>query len=157
MLSLCGSRYRDQFPVTERLVYLNHAAVAPLCRRAAEAMQHLAQDALEFGSEHYPKWMETYEGLRASTARLINATPAEIAIVKNTSEGIATVATGIDVEARRRRRRLRRRVPRQLLSVETPRSGAESKSAGSRSSTISNASTRPAKARGCWPSATSSI
>lgn len=88
-------KYRDQFPVTNRLAYLNHAAVAPLCLRAAEAMQHLAQDALEFGSEHYQKWMETYRGLRVSTARLINSTPAEIAIVKNTSEGIATVATGI--------------------------------------------------------------
>ncbi len=88
-------KYRDQFPVTERLVYLNHAAVTPLCRAAAEAMQHLAQDALDYGSDHYQKWMETYAGLRASTARLINATPAEIAIVKNTSEGIATVATGI--------------------------------------------------------------
>jgi len=79
-------KYRDQFPVTERLVYLNHAAVAPLCRRAAEAMQHLAQDALEFGSEHYAKWMETYHGIRVSMARMINSTPAEIAIVKNTSE-----------------------------------------------------------------------
>jgi selenocysteine lyase/cysteine desulfurase len=58
-------------------------------------MRHLAQDALEFGSEHYAQWMETYHGVRVSTARLINAEPAEIAIVKNTSEGIATVATGI--------------------------------------------------------------
>jgi cysteine desulfurase / selenocysteine lyase len=88
-------RHRDQFPVTERLVYLNHAAVAPLCRRSADAMRHLAQDALEFGSEHYSKWMETYQGIRDSTARMINSTSAEIAIVKNTSEGIATVATGI--------------------------------------------------------------
>ncbi len=88
-------KYRDQFPVTQRLVYLNHAAVTPLCRPAAEAMQRLAQDALEFGSEHYQKWMETYQGIRVATARLINATPEEIAIVKNTTEGIATVATGI--------------------------------------------------------------
>lgn len=93
--ALLWKKYRNQFPVTERLVYLNHAAVAPLCRAAAEAMQHLAQDALDYGSDHYQNWMETYAGLRASTARLINATPAEIAIVKNTSEGIATVATGI--------------------------------------------------------------
>jgi cysteine desulfurase / selenocysteine lyase len=92
-------RYRDQFPVTERLIYLNHAAVTPLCRPAAVAMQNLAQDALDFGSEHYAKWMETYDGVRAATARMINATPAEIAIVKNTSEGIATVATGITWKA----------------------------------------------------------
>src|SRR5580693_2028601 len=88
-------KYRHQFPVTERLIYLNHAAVTPLCRPAAKAMQSLAQDALEYGSEHYQKWMETYEGIRRSTASLINATPAEIAIVKNTSEGIATVASGM--------------------------------------------------------------
>jgi selenocysteine lyase/cysteine desulfurase len=89
-------RYREQFPVTKNVVYLNHAAVAPLSRRAAEAMQGLAQDALEFGSNHYQQWMATYRGLRVATARLINATPEEIAIVKNTSEGIATIALGID-------------------------------------------------------------
>lgn len=88
-------QHRDQFPVTDRLVYLNHAAVAPLCRRAADAMRHLAQDALCFGSEHYQEWMDTYQGLRVATARMINASPGEIAIVKNTSEGIATVATGL--------------------------------------------------------------
>ncbi len=93
------SRYREEFPVTQNLVYLNHAAVSPLSRRAASAMQHLAQDALEFGSFHYGQWMETYEGLRRSTARLINAQPGEIAITKNTSEGIATVATGMRWQA----------------------------------------------------------
>ena len=91
-------KYREQFPVTERLVYLNHAGIAPLCRRSAEAMRSLAQDALEFGSEHYQKWMDTYQGIRVATARLINANPSEIAIVKNTSEGIATIATGIHWE-----------------------------------------------------------
>lgn len=91
--------WREQFPVTKNLIYLNHAAVAPLPRRSAEAMQHLAQDALDFGSIHYDKWMATYLGLRTSTARLINAAPEEIAIVKNTSEGVATVAMGIDWHA----------------------------------------------------------
>jgi selenocysteine lyase/cysteine desulfurase len=88
-------RYRDQFPVTERLIYLNHAAVAPLPRPAAEAMQWLAQDALDFGSLHYDKWLDTYEQLRVAAARLIGAERGEIAIVKNTSEGIATVAMGL--------------------------------------------------------------
>lgn len=89
-------QYREQFPVTKNLVYLNHAAVAPLSRRCAEAMQGLAQDALDFGSEHYAQWMAAYQGVRQTAASLINATPAEIAIVKNTSEGIATVAIGLD-------------------------------------------------------------
>jgi selenocysteine lyase/cysteine desulfurase len=88
--------YRDEFPVREHLVYLNHAAVAPLCRRAAEAMKSLADDALQFGSLHYDKWMAAYDGLRSAAARLIGASPGEIAIVKNTSEGIAIVALGLD-------------------------------------------------------------
>jgi selenocysteine lyase/cysteine desulfurase len=92
-------RYRDEFPVTKRLIYLNHAAVAPLCRPAAEAMKWLTDDALEFGSLHYDKWLAAYDGLRAAAARLINAHPGEIAIVKNTSEGVATVALGLDWRA----------------------------------------------------------
>ncbi len=89
-------RHRDQFPVTGRLVYMNHAGVAPLCRAAAEAMRRLAGDACEYGSFHYGDWLAAYDGLRSAAARLIGATPAEIAIVKNTSEGIATVALGLD-------------------------------------------------------------
>lgn len=88
--------HRDQFPVTRNLTYLNHAAVAPLCGPAAEAMEWLSQDALHYGSLHYGKWLETYEGLRRSAARLVNGTSQEIALVKNTSEGIATVAMGLD-------------------------------------------------------------
>jgi cysteine desulfurase/selenocysteine lyase len=90
------ARYRQEFPVTKELIYLNHAAVAPLCRRAADAIRWLADDASQFGSLHYDKWMDAYAGLRKAAASLINATPEEIAIVKNTSEGIATIALGLD-------------------------------------------------------------
>jgi len=90
------SRYRDQFPVTKQLVYMNHAAVAPLAKPAADAMQRLAADACEYGSLHYSEWMDAYEGLRVAAGKMLNASRDEIAIVKNTSEGIATVAIGID-------------------------------------------------------------
>ena len=89
-------RYRAEFPVTQNLVFLNHAGVAPLSRRAAGAMQGLAEDALNFGPYHYDAWLATYDALRTSAARLIRALPEEIAIVKNTSEGISTVAIGLD-------------------------------------------------------------
>lgn len=88
--------YRDRFPVTERFIYLNHAAVAPLSRPAAEAMKGLAEDVLASGSFHYAEWLDAYAGVRDAAARLIGADPREIALVKNTSEGIATVALGID-------------------------------------------------------------
>ena len=88
-------RFSGHFPVSRNLVYLNHAGVSPLCRPAAEAMQKLAQDALDFGSLHYDQWVATYAKLRRNTARLIGCEAAEVAIVKNTSEGIAMVAAGL--------------------------------------------------------------
>lgn len=88
--------YRRYFPVTENLIYLNHSGVGPLCLPAAEAMERVTRDALDYGSLHYPKWLDTYNGLRRAAARLVNGTPEEIALVKNTSEGIATVAMGLD-------------------------------------------------------------
>jgi selenocysteine lyase/cysteine desulfurase len=89
-------KYADQFPVRDNLIYLNHAAVAPLPRRTAEAIRHLADDSLNWGSYHYPEWLAVYDSIRKSAAQLIHATPEEIALVKNTSEGIATIAMGLD-------------------------------------------------------------
>jgi selenocysteine lyase/cysteine desulfurase len=89
-------RYRPEFPVTERLIYLNHAAVSPLPRRVADAMKQLADDACQFGSLHYDTWLAAYEGVRVAAARLMGASRDEIAIVKNTSEGICAVAGGLD-------------------------------------------------------------
>lgn len=89
-------QYRSQFPITENLLYLNHAAIGPLCRPAAEAMQQFTDDALRFGSLHYDHWLAAYESLRVAAAKLIRAHRDEIAIVKNTSEGVSTVALGLD-------------------------------------------------------------
>ncbi len=90
------SDYRSEFPVTKSYIYLNHASVAPLPRRVASAMQDLAEDATQHGTVHYLKWIATIEALRQSAARLIGASFDEIAITKNTSEGLAIVANGID-------------------------------------------------------------
>src|ERR1700729_372417 len=91
--------YASEFPVRQKLIYLNHAAVSPLPRRTADAMHALVTDAATYGSIHYETWMAAYEKLRITTAKLINAKKSEIALVKNTSEGIAMVATGMDWKA----------------------------------------------------------
>ena len=61
------SDLRAQFPVTESLIYLNHAAVAPLVRTAAEAMKRFAEDGMLYGSIHYDTWLDAYEGLVAGS------------------------------------------------------------------------------------------
>ncbi|HVT43138.1 MAG TPA: aminotransferase class V-fold PLP-dependent enzyme [Thermoanaerobaculia bacterium] len=85
---------RSEFPVTERLIYLNHAAVGPLPRSTSEAMQAHAVDQRDFGALHWRAWMAAHDGFRDRAARLINASKSEIAILKNTSEGLSFVAEG---------------------------------------------------------------
>ncbi len=91
--------YRSAFPITEHLIWMNHAAIAPLARPAAEAMIRFSEQSLHYSSLHYEEWLETYEGLRRAGAKLMNARAREIAILKNTSEGLATVAMGLDWRA----------------------------------------------------------
>lgn len=90
------SSFRALFPVTRNLVYFNHAAVGPLSVRAYEAMEKHAADQRDYGATHWKAWYHEYELLRAAAGRLINAAPDEIAILKNTSEGLSFVAEGLD-------------------------------------------------------------
>lgn len=92
-------QHRGQFPVTENLIYLNHAAVAPLPKVCRDALRNFADDACRFGSLHYADWLATYDGVRSAAATLIGSRLEEIALVKNTSEGIATVAMGLNWRA----------------------------------------------------------
>lgn len=86
---------RELFPITRNLVYFNHAAVGPLSVPAAEAMQKQAADQRDFGALHWKDWYAEYARFRESAARLIGAQPNEIAILKNTSEGLSFVAEGM--------------------------------------------------------------
>jgi selenocysteine lyase/cysteine desulfurase len=88
--------WREQFPVTRQLAYLNHASVSPLSRPAREAMEQLLRDASDFGAFHWDAWATHHQQTRVAAARLIGASPCEIALLKNTSEGLATVASGIN-------------------------------------------------------------
>jgi len=86
---------RDLFPVTGNLIYLNCAAVGPLSIPAADAIMRQAADQRDFGALRWREWYREYDRLREAAARLIGATPSEIAILKNTSEGLSFVAEGL--------------------------------------------------------------
>jgi cysteine desulfurase/selenocysteine lyase len=93
--SMISAATRDLFPVTKNLVYLNHAAVGPLSARACAAMEHHARDQRDFGALHWRQWYAEHKALRESAARLLGAQPSEIAVIKNTSEGLSFVAQGL--------------------------------------------------------------
>ena len=87
--------YQAEFALDGKLIYLNHAAVAPWPVRTQEAVQKFAHDNSHYGSQHYPHWLKKEQLLRSKLAQLINAPAAEdIALVKNTSEGLSMVAYG---------------------------------------------------------------
>ena len=87
--------WRQEFPVCDEWIYLNHAAVAPLCRPAAKAMRRLVRDAEENGMANYEDWNALYGKARRSCAALLACRPSEIALLKNTTEGILAVANGL--------------------------------------------------------------
>jgi len=91
--------YRAEFPVTREWTFLNHAAVAPLSKRAHARILAWADDFSNHGNVREAEWYREVEAVRAASARLIAAAPEEIAFLKNTSEGLALVAEGLDLKS----------------------------------------------------------
>ena len=88
---------RSEFDLDTDLVYLNHAAVSPWPRRTAEAVKRFAEENARYGAAHYTHWLAVEQALREQLARLINApSPADIALVKNTSEALSLIDYGLD-------------------------------------------------------------
>ena len=87
---------KKEFPVTEEIIFFDHARVAPLPERVRKVVNEFINDATQFGTAHYETWMLELEQTRKKFAQLINANLNEVAFVKNTSEGISIVANGFD-------------------------------------------------------------
>ena len=87
---------RKNFPVTDEVIFFDHARVAPLPERLRKVVTAFVDDATNFGTVHYETWMLELECTRKKFAQLINADMDEVAFIKNTSEGISIVANGFD-------------------------------------------------------------
>jgi len=87
---------RSQFPVTDRCIYLNHAGIGPLPVVAVEAIARSAVAFSDEGGLAYPRYAELMERTREAGAQLMGVPVADVAFVKNTTEGIAFAASGID-------------------------------------------------------------
>ncbi len=94
-MSSLAERYADQFPVKENLVYFNHAAVAPLSRRAAQAAQDLLSAQLHHGAVHFKAWEQGIRQARTAAAELLRADRDEIAFAKNTTHGLIIASESI--------------------------------------------------------------
>lgn len=92
--------FHREFPLEPNLYYLNHAAVAPWPMRTTQAITAFANENSTLGATHYPKWLSVENTLREQLKTLLNAASTdEIALQKNTSEGLSAIAYGIHWQA----------------------------------------------------------
>lgn len=87
---------RDQFPVAERWVYLNHAGICSMPRVVYEAADAANRAWVADGGEVEPDYEVHTEDVRRAAARLMGAAKYEVAFIKNTTEGLAFAAGGLD-------------------------------------------------------------
>lgn len=88
---------RAEFPILERVAYLNAGTDGPLAaaavRRAREALD--AELAEGRTTKHFQARQAGQEELRAAYAGLLRCAPDEVALTTSTSEGIGKVLTGL--------------------------------------------------------------
>ena len=90
-----NNEIRSQFAALERYAYLNSAAVSPIPRSAVDAVISQLDDVANHGSEHYTDWVATKNRARSLLAGMLNVQPEQIAFMRNTSDGFASIANGL--------------------------------------------------------------
>lgn len=86
---------RSLFPITRRAIYLNHAAVSPPPLPTMRAVENQMRDVAENGSLNYRRWVGVKENARRLAAQMIGARRSDqLAFMRNTSDGLSTIAQG---------------------------------------------------------------
>jgi len=94
-------KLREQFPVTEKAIYLNHAAIGPSPTPVIDECQKWLVHHKTYGDMYFQPMKEQYELLdedRRKVGAFIHAKypEEEIAFTYNTSYGLAAIAEAID-------------------------------------------------------------
>jgi len=85
--------------VTTSCIFLNHAALAPMSRRAREAMvRYLARREAGFQFDDEEEYEKIGARLREAASRLIGAHPDEIGLVQNTTQGLSIAAQALPLQ-----------------------------------------------------------
>lgn len=86
---------RSLFPAAQKYTYLNSAAVSPMPTTAIEAVTSQLQDVALNGSINYLDWVATKNRARDLAAEMLGVRAEQIAFMRNTSDGFASVANGL--------------------------------------------------------------
>jgi selenocysteine lyase/cysteine desulfurase len=85
---------RDRFPILERAVYTNSCSQGALSNDVRAAYQQYLTDWDDKGAP-WELWVEQAEGARARFARLLNASPDEVAVTTSVSAGVSSLLSGL--------------------------------------------------------------
>lgn len=89
-----------QFPLDEKMIYLNAANVCPASRPVMDRHIEFLRDFQANPSfQNRDKYVAMRERLRATAARMLRVSADEIAVTRNTSEGSNLVVKGVDLKA----------------------------------------------------------
>jgi selenocysteine lyase/cysteine desulfurase len=93
------SSLRREFPVLDRLAYLNAGTDGPLPARAVSAAtQELEKEAQNGRThQHFERRGELNGKLRAAYAAVLGCDTADLALTTCTSEGIAQIVGGLEL------------------------------------------------------------
>jgi L-cysteine/cystine lyase len=94
--------FRSQFPVFDRLSYLNAGSEGPVPRAAAEAVHRRVDVETVRGRGGRPYIQDVLglaERLRAGYASVLGCAPADVALTGSTTDGVNTVIAGLDLRA----------------------------------------------------------
>ena len=93
--------WREEFPITRELVYLNNCSLTPLPKRGRERIERFAREWTELGGRAwYDHWIGEYEALRADLAGILGASVDEVATLPNVSAGLVGIASTFDYAKR---------------------------------------------------------
>jgi selenocysteine lyase/cysteine desulfurase len=97
-----AAMFRAQFPVFERLSYLNAGSEGPVPARAVRAVRdRLELEAAEGrgGRPYFEGLMGLRDRVREAYAGLLGARAADVALTGSTTDGVNTVIGGLDLRA----------------------------------------------------------
>jgi selenocysteine lyase/cysteine desulfurase len=86
---------RREFPVLARKTYLNSGSYCALANEVKSAFEAYMEDRLLVGA-NWDVWVTKNESVRSLVAKLLNATPDEIAVTASVSAGINALASALD-------------------------------------------------------------
>src|SRR5713101_4284408 len=91
---------KRQYPLEERLIYLNAANVCPASRLVLDRhLEYLRDFHSNPSFQNRDKYEPMRESLRAKVARMLRVSADEIAITRNTSEGSNIIVKGVDLKS----------------------------------------------------------